>query len=460
MNLNDIKRRKEEIISSHENIPAELKKIKYETQRVINITQNAETILDNIDAEFERITALNETDTVFLFFAVMLQTARWVLSKKLELPGFEEGTPAIDKSERLNSNEKCHVGGIYDGKSSGAIYETDELKERRGQHAEKAKVSQEEFYKRKNVHRSWIEILTQPVPYDAMYSDGQGKIPSIAGMNRQNKDGTYNNICGTNHHVATLGHDPVLGWIFGTANIMSSTISFINFQNYEVVRGHRSKNFGFMVNNELSFSDQAINYDRPINMYSMFEECYLSIREDYKRFPAAVARHSIHLASDKYCKEGLPIPLLSVFDPQKAQELIEKGWNSVEFSRMLKGDLKQISVNAFLSIFINAVIEAIYLFCLETEDDLEIRQVKIKKILSVANVISSSSNIVYVIATEDCAKLDIGGIGSTLLTYFTSTRYIGRIKREYIEKQFDRLVQGETDLPSKEGKIHGLFKMD
>ena len=50
----------------------------------------------------------------------------------------------------------------------------------------------------------------------------------------------------------------------------------------------------------------------------------------FDKISAAVVRQSMHFASDKYCTEGLPIPLLSTINPQRAQELIEKGWNSQE----------------------------------------------------------------------------------------------------------------------------------
>jgi hypothetical protein len=62
-------------------------------------------------------------------------------------------------------------------------------------------------------------------------------------------------------------------------------------------------------------------------------EAFRSVSENNRRLPIAVAKQSIHLLSDKYCKTGLPIPLISA---EKAQELIEKGWNSVEAAAAIK----------------------------------------------------------------------------------------------------------------------------
>lgn len=440
MNLEEMKKRKDEFITSQNEMPDDIQGVKGDLQRLIGITQNSEEILDKIDEEFEKITAIDKTDMVFLFFAVMLQTARWIISEKLDLSKDSANRPTVDKNSRLSSNERNHSGGIYDGKSSGTFYENEKLRNARKDFKEKAKESQEEFYRGENKYRSWIEIMTQPVPYDAMNSDGQGEIPSIAGLNRKGKNQKYNNISGKNHHVATLGHDPVLGWIFGTANIMSSTITFVNLLNFEVIR-YSTNTFDIMKSKELAFSNQAIDYSHPVSMHSLFMECYMSMEEDIKRLPAAIIRQAIHFESDKYCKQGLPIPLLSSINPQKAQELIEKGWNSVEFSKRVH-DLKIVGENALFSYLVNAVIEAIYLFCFDSNDDIEIRKVKIKKILSLANAISSSSNIIFVLATKEFKKLDIGGIGIALLSSFNSTRFIGAVKREYIENNFRKLVQG------------------
>ena len=34
---------------------------------------------------------------------------------------------------------------------------------------------------------------------------------------------------GKYHRMYTLGHDPILGWFFGTANILTDCITFHNF---------------------------------------------------------------------------------------------------------------------------------------------------------------------------------------------------------------------------------------
>ncbi len=441
MSIEELRAKRAELDEKSDKSIKQMEAIIKEGNRVTSVAANANKIIDDIDKEFERITSLNNTDVGFMLFATMLQTTRWVLMKELELPHMEELTPEISKEERLKANERNHQGGIYDGMSSGSEYEHEALNQYIDQHKDIAKQSEEEFYKKKNQYRSWIEIITQPVPYDAMNGLDKKTIPNIANLNKQNPNGTYNNIFGSNHHVATLGHDPVLGWIFGTANIMTSTISFADLQNFRVQRGHKIKSLGeFVPSSELLYSDQVINYASPCTILGILYECGLSAKEDSKRIAAAVAKQAMHLASDKYCIEGLPIPLLSTIDAEKAQELIEKGWNSVEFERLLKKDLKQIGMSAGISIIINLIIEAIYLLFVDREEPIGIRRVKVNKILSLSGTIASSSNVLYVALSKNYSKLDIGGIGVTMLELLHSAKFISDIKQEYIKNHFEEIV--------------------
>ena len=444
MGLEELRKARIELTERTEQHLSEMNNIISETERVADVAHNSKQILNEIDARFEEVTGLNEKDVAFLCMATMLQALRWVLLPELKTPNIEELTPSIEKSERLGPNERNHIGGVYDGKKSGAEYERDALEKYKEKYIDKVSDSKDEFYGRKNKFRSWIEILTQPVPYDAMNAMDKKFIPNIAELNKQSPNGAYNNIYGKNHHVATLGHDPILGWIFGTANIMTNTVSFVDFQSFDVVQGHKIKSLGaFEVSRELLFSDQAIDYSSPRNLISIFEECVMSTQEDYKRIAAAVVREAIHLASDKYCIEGLPIPILSTINPEKAQELIEQGWNSLEFKTLLKDDIKQIGVSAILAVLINVIIEAIYLFCLESDDDINIRRVKVKKIQSISEIISSSSNVLYVALTENVAKLDIGGIGVSMLSLLNSQDFIAKVKQEYIGSNYKLLILGD-----------------
>ena len=415
-----------------------------EMERVQNVLENVDEVVSDLDNQFsERTGILNKTDMSFLFIAIMLQSLRWILSPELKIPqigqlGEEE--LRVAKTERLESNVKNHKGGIYDGKSSGKAYEDEKINRYFDKHKEKYEKAQKEYNgdKGRDTHyRTWIEIMLRAVPYDAMKAMDDYTIPNIAGLNKYNEDAKiYSNIYAKNHHVATLGHDPVLGWIFGTMNIMSSTITFCDFKTYDVVQ----------TNPTLNKWNQQINYAKRYSLGEMLEYCINSGIEDNKRIPAAVARQAMHFASDKYCTEGLPIPLLSAIDPQKTQKLIEQGWNSREFDFLAQHDLGVIGANAIISILINEILKAIYLCCIELDEtNPRLKEVRIRKVLTVANLIVSTSNVVFTSVTGCWEKLDIGGIGVSLIQLFTTPKFIDEVKQEFIAAGIEQAIMGDGD---------------
>ena len=72
-----------------------------------------------------------------------------------------------------------------------------------------------------------------------------------------------------------------------------------------------------------------------------------------------------------------------------------------------------------------------------------------EKILSISNVISSSSNVLWVggnaLAGNEFAweSVDIGGLIVTAHRLITDTRFISRVKTEYIEKHWEDRVLGD-----------------
>lgn len=444
MGIDELRKKRTELQSRNNELDIESNALKTEFQRTIDVTANTSSIMEQLDREFEKKIGLDKTDIAVLFSAVILQSLRWIILPELKTTNIKNQDILVPKENRLNANEKRHESGIYDGLSSGAIYENEKISEYIENNKEKYASSEDEFYKKKNNYRSWAEIIKQPVPYDAMNALDKKFIPNIAGLNKQNANETYNNIYANNHHVATLGHDPVLGWVFGTLNILTNTISFVDFSSFSVKKGHKVKGLNeFQESNMLQYSDQIIDYSSPRLLYDIIVEAFLSIKEDPKRLPAAVAKHGMHMLSDKYCKEGLPIPFLSVIDPQKSQKLIEEGWNSIEFEYLLKADMKTIGISAVIDIMINIIVESIYMICYSGDEDINIRKAKIKKIIASASVITSSSNLLYVSVTGNISKLDVGGIGATLVTLFTNTAFVSKIKQEYLNNEYRKVLMGE-----------------
>ncbi len=155
--------------------------------------QSAFAELDSIEELFSKKTSIiNKTDLMFLAIATALQ-----VTKSLVFPymaeKFDYGK-SFDPSERLAHNDKSIETAHKEA--------NDKFRDKRIE---------------KHGTGHWINILYQTVPYD---------------ITKGSKDLGIN-MGGKYHRMYTLGHDPILGWIFSTANILTDCITFNNFHTKE-----------------------------------------------------------------------------------------------------------------------------------------------------------------------------------------------------------------------------------
>ncbi len=132
----DLKKRRDLLCNDIQHDLSGMDSVIQEGWRVTKIAENIETVIDDIDAQFEKATSICPADFPFLFFAAVLQTLRWAAMPELKLPGFENGELKVPIEDRLKPNEKKHIGGAYEGKVAGAQYELDELAKYRQKHIE------------------------------------------------------------------------------------------------------------------------------------------------------------------------------------------------------------------------------------------------------------------------------------------------------------------------------------
>lgn len=145
---------------------------------------------DEINGEFACVTKLTKLDISFLFLATALQCCRQYL-----LTNFKE---------RLNDQDAADETPMKDK------FDPHDLKKR------KEKGLEERHHKLYNP--SLDEIILHPVPFDANHGSN-GKLKGYGKFG---------------HRGATIGHDPILGWIFGTANIATSTLTTWDFLSYHI----------------------------------------------------------------------------------------------------------------------------------------------------------------------------------------------------------------------------------
>lgn len=243
----------------------------------------------------------------------------------------------------------------------------------------------------------WSDVLLQSVPYDAT-TKGFG-------------------LGGSNHRYRTLGHDPVLGWIFGTANIMTNSLTKYNLETYQV-------------------KDMNIIRHYPLGVVAMLERAEKYASNDSKLLIASIGRQIIHFGSDMFTKQGLPVPFVSTLNNDLAKNMTSK-WHIDTYS-ILRG--------MGLAAFINKLIFIIHQFFYDENKcgSRDLYEVKTRKILSYSNLIASGSNILASAVARDGKLLDVGGIIVTIIRLVSDYRFINRIKREFLEKEFYKAVVGDS----------------
>ena len=199
--------------------------------------QSAFAELDSIEEQFSKKTGIiNKTNLSFLAIATALQVV-----KSLVFPyvadKFDYGK-SFDPSERLDHNDRS---------------------------IEKAHKEANDKFRDKRIEKHgtghWINILYQTVPYD---------------ITKGAKDLGIN-MGGKYHRMYTLGHDPILGWIFGTANILTDCITFNNFHTNRISRI-----------DPVTGTKKMVITSEVVFLGKMFSECYEEVRADPLNLPLLI----------------------------------------------------------------------------------------------------------------------------------------------------------------------------
>ncbi|MGC7871825.1 hypothetical protein ACPUYX_09895 [Desulfosporosinus sp. SYSU MS00001] len=359
--LEELKRRRELLDKKSKAILSNMDMIIQENYRVAEVAHNAGKIIDDLDKKFDKLTKLNGFDISFLFFATALQCVRqyWLSNEKFR----------FDK----------------DGDASKVL--------------------------KKTMPKSYSEILLGPVPYDAFKKSDDFR-------------STYINtgVSGANHRYTVLGHDPLLGWIFGTLNIITDSLTKNNImlESYKVIN--------------------STHIDAPITFPALIHECSQQVQNDYKILIVAVTRQALHYGTDAFTKMGLPIPIVNNLSPDLTSTLMKNGI-----------DLYGITRGATLSILINTIIAAIHGLYYDNKfyKNRDVYEVKTRKILSYSNLIATTSNVIYVAMNSAMGNelalrnLDVGGMLVTIYRLINDYQFVRRVKEEFVFGGFNKLIEGE-----------------
>lgn len=351
-----------------------LVQVQQEYHRVAEISKAPTIIINDIDSQFKKATKLTSLDITFLFIATALQVARQYLITSF--------------SERMSDKEAA--------------------KEVKGDKKEKSD------RKHRYYQPSLEEVITNPVPFDAI--DGSAKYGALKG---------YGSL---GHRGATPGHDPILGFIFGTANIATSTLTNWKMESYHISTGIRNRDeFSNIAQTPLVFS---YTFDKLLNQGF----------EGKAIIGSALAKEYIHLKSDINSKDSLPLPIISAISPQFAGDLATMGIDAA--------NVIQVGKQALYSSLINTLVSIIHslLYDESRDSSRNLYQVRTRKILSYSNILASASNVVVSACTNDLKKLDIGGLAVTLIRFIKDTKFISDVKEDFLKNElYDRIVGTEYD---------------
>lgn len=341
--------------------------------------------LDAINKEFSRQTSLiNKIDLPFLAIAIALQVTKALLFPYVAgKAGYGNN---FDPSNRLKHNDGSIERSHRDA--------NDTFKDRT-----LAKNGGKTGY--------WINILYQTPPYDITRGSKELGI----------------NMGGSYHRLYTLGHDPILGWLFGTMNILTDIITTNDFQSHRVQR------------------NPMIILPGSVPMTTMVQESREMIEADRLNLPAAIFAQAQHLKSDEFTKVGLPVPVLSTINEQFASKLYKEHYDALCFSR----DAKIVGVSFVISVLIDMIVGLTHGLFRNEDIPKDIYEVRTRKILLISNSIASASTIINASITSNPKNLDIGSLLNTVAHLFLDIRFITRIKQEYIETQIQNKLQAEFE---------------
>lgn len=421
--IEELRKKRQHIRENSEAVLNSMQIIADESTRVAEVAHDSRRIIQEIDDEFERQTSLNKTDFAFLFFATALQVARIGLINQLTTI---ESAGKGELEESLKRKQKKILSKFDNGEQKHAS----------------------DFYAPLNQI-----ILIPGVPYDVTQYENE----------------KYGIFDGANHRFATVGHDPLLGLVFGTANILTNTItsmdqSLIGFGR----KGHVPRDIPIgnpiIKSNHVRYTEKSkdkiigrgldrhkettLSFSSPkIGEYcSTLQVLKCSadrIQDDTPSVVAAVIKQIIHIGTDLYTPCGIQFPGANIVFSNDLVETMTKYVST--------GDIIKVGASAGFAALINLVIGTLHgLTFDETKyGSRGVYAVKTRKILMWSNTIATGSNLIWIGANvvagdkSQIKNMDIGGLLITMHRLIHDPEFIRKVKEEFVFGKFNKMIQGE-----------------
>lgn len=419
MALADLQKKRENLRKNTDTTLRNMQKIADESYRVADVAHNSQQLLDDLNKEFEAETGLQGNDIKFLFAAIGLQMSRIVILN--ELTKTEAAGSSNRNETKLHEFQEKLLGKISTGNS----------------------VQEKPYY------ASIEHIVTKAgVPYDATANLTEESLVKMLNKGRTwdfdlesfiptEKSSLFK---GANHRFSTLGHDPLLGLIFGTGNIMTNTITCVKTP---IVVG--GVGIPVLTTNHVVYTSDF--KDPRIATYGstamMLKSAVERTKEEPSAFVASLIKQIIHIGTDLYTPCGIQIPAANLVLSNSSVEKLTQYISA--------GDIIKVGASAKLAELINLLISTLHMLMYDPTSTIskDVYNVRTRKIIMYSNLIATGSNVLWVsgnmMAGNETAvkQLDIGGLLVTIKRLMTDTKYIQQIKEEFVFGGFNKMIQGE-----------------
>lgn len=356
-----------------------------EFDNLSNAISNASEYYDTYINDFNKLTKLNAKDHAFLFVAVALQCARTVIINNII--SYEKAGNKNKIENKFHEQQKKILGKFN--------YDNDEISY--------------------PYHASMKQIVTtKGVPYDA----------------QAYRDVNYKLFKGANHRFLTLGHTLICGFLFGTCNILTNTITV--FKKNTIPISHH-----VVYNEQLKHP----KIGTPASTTMILLNSGKRTIDEPKSLVVAIIKQIIHMGTDLFTKAGIQIPGISlILEPNQIESITKY----IGASEIIKA-----GTSATVDVFINYIIAILHrLTYNEAEDEsIELFKIRTNKIIDYSLGIAQTVNVGIVagkmIAGNETAvrELDWGGLIVLATRIISDKNYQDRIEADYLKQRWSEELE-------------------
>lgn len=387
--------RKNATIKALDDTISSLDDIQKETKRLHSIAINTTNIFTDLDEEFSKRTSLGWQDIKFLFAATALQCIRiYVINTLTKVQPAGAGNV---KESFLHKIQGKLLGTLNDG----------------------VPLTPAPYY------APLMQICTaRGVPYDAT---------RFKGVNH----GFFKEA---NHRFATFGHDPIVGLIVGTSNILTNTITCRS-------KGPLPLPITCHVEYDMDLKNPCIG-DVCSTIGALKAAAY-RIDNDAVSIVTALIKQIIHIGTDLYTPCGIQIPGANlILDNRYTEELTKY---------VSAGDFIKMGVSYQIFNLINMFISSLHMLTCRSINHREkqLHHVKTMKILEYSNIIAPGSNVIinavraYFGNVKALKDIDFAGLIGTIMMLIRNDEIKRKIKREFIFGEYERMIIGDSYDPTE-----------